>query len=73
MNMIEVETIARKWGNSIGLSLPKDVIEKANIKPNKEVKLFIRDKKVDMSKIFGTLTIKKPTQQILDEIREGEE
>jgi len=71
--MIEVETIARKWGNSIGLSLPKDVIEKANIKPNKEVKLFIQDKKVDLSKVFGTLIIKKPTQQILDEIREGEE
>jgi len=51
----------------------KEVIEKANIKPNKEVKLFIQDKKVDLSKVFGTLTIKKPTQEILDEIREGEE
>ena len=71
--MIEVEAIARKWGNSIGISLPKDVVEKANIKPNKEVRLFIQDKRVDLTKVFGTLTIKKPTQQILDEIREGEE
>lgn len=71
--MIELETKARKWGNSIGVSLPKDVIEKANIKPNKEVRLFIQDKKVDISKVFGTLKIKKPTQEILDEIRQDED
>ncbi len=71
--MIEVETIARKWGNSVGISLPRDVVEKANIRPNKNVKLFIQDKKVDMSKVFGALKIDKPTQQILDESREGED
>ena len=71
--MIELEVKARKWGNSIGISLPKDVIEKANIKPNKEVRLLIQDKKIDLSKVFGTLKINKPTQEILDEIREGEE
>lgn len=70
--MIELETKARKWGNSIGVSLPKDVIEKANIKPDKEVRLFIQDKKIDLSKVFGTLKIKKPTQEILDEIRQDE-
>ena len=71
--MIKVEAIARKWGNSIGISLPKDVVEKANIKPNREVEIFIQDKRVDLSKVFGTLNIKKSTQKILDEIREGEE
>ena len=70
--MIELETKARKWGNSIGVSLPKDVIKKANIRPNKEVRLFIQDKKIDLSKVFGTLKIKKPTQEILDEIRQDE-
>ena len=71
--MIEVETIARKWGNSIGISLPRDVVEKANIKPNRELKVFIPDKKVDLFKVFGTLKIKKPTQEVLDKIREGED
>ncbi len=71
--MIELETKARKWGNSIGVSLPKDVIKKANIKPDKEVRLFIQDKKVDISKVFGTLKIKRSTQEILDEIRQGED
>jgi len=73
MNVIEIETTARKWGNSIGIALPKDVVEKANIEPDKEIKVFIQDKRVNLSKVFGTLKIKKPTQEILDEIRLGEE
>lgn len=71
--MLEVETITRKWGNSIGLALPKDIIKKANIKPDKEIKIFIQDKNVNLTKIFGTLKIDIPTQKLLDEIRRGEE
>ena len=71
--MIEVEAVARKWGNSIGISLPRDVIERADIKLNRELKLFIPEKKVDLTKVFGALKIKQPTQKILDEMREGEE
>ena len=71
--MIEVERIARKWGNSLGISLPKDVVKKANLKPNTEIRVFIHDRKVDLTKVFGTLRIKEPTQKILDEIRRGED
>ena len=71
--MIEVEATARKWGNSIGISLPKEVIEQANIKPDKQVRLFIPDKKINLAKVFGTLRIKESTQAILDKIREGED
>ena len=71
--MILVEAIPRRWGNSVGISLSKEIVEKANIKPNKEIKLFIQEKKVDLSHIFGSLKITQPTQKILDEIREGED
>ncbi len=71
--MIKVAATARRWGNSIGIALPKDAVEKANIKPDETVEVFIHDKKVDISKIFGALKIKTPTQNILDEIRRGED
>ena len=71
--MIEVEVTARKWGNSIGISLPKEVIEQANIKPDKQVRLFIPNKKINLAKVFGTLKIKESAQAILDKIREGED
>ncbi len=71
--MIEVKTTARKWGNSIGISLPKEVIEQANIEPNQEIRLYIPEKRRSLRKIFGTLNIREPTQRILDKTREGEE
>ena len=70
--MLELKATARKWGSSIGVSLPKDIVEKANIKPDQIIKLFIQDKKVDLSNAFGTLNIKMQTQKILDQIRRGE-
>lgn len=71
--MIEIEARARKWGNSIGISLPRDVVLRANIKPDKDVTLFIQEKKVNLSNVFGSLKIKEDTQKILDEIRKGED
>lgn len=71
--MIEIEAIARKWGNSIGIALPKEVIEKANIKLDKRLRIFIPEKSVNLAKVFGTLKIDEPTQSILDKIREGED
>lgn len=71
--MIEFETVTRKWGNSLGIAIPREIIEKAHIKPNKELKIFIPEKNINLSKVFGTLDIKEPTQKILEKIREGEE
>ena len=71
--MIEIETMARRWGNSIGIALPKEVIEKANIKANKQLIIFIPEKTVNLAKVFGTLSIDEPTQAILDKIRESED
>lgn len=70
--MIEVKTIARKWGNSIGVSLPKEVVKRTNIKPNRVITVFIQDKQVDLATVFDSLNLKQPTQKLLDEIREGE-
>jgi len=71
--MIEVDIVARRWGNSIGIALPSDIVEKANIEPDRSIKIFIREKKIDLNKVFATLSIKKPTQELLDEIRKGED
>ena len=71
--MIEVKTITRKWGNSIGIALSRDIIKRAHIKPNKEIRLYIPEKRLNLSKVFGTLKINESTQKIVDKIREGED
>ena len=66
------ETIPKRWGNSIGITIPKEIIEEEKIKPNGKVMVFITtDKKNILKETFGTLKWKKPTQQIIDEIDEG--
>lgn len=69
--MIECESIARKWGNSIGLTIPKEVANKINIKENKKVRFIILEDGSPVRKTFGILKEwKKPTKQIIKEMRE---
>lgn len=71
--MIMVETEARKWGNSIGVVIPREVAEREHIKESEKVKLLIiRDGSKTLKETFGIAKgkIKKPTQQIKDELRE---
>ncbi len=61
---------ARKWGNSIGVTLPSEMVEDEKIKPNDKVILSVR-KVVPIKDLFGTLKTKKTAQQIKDELRKG--
>ena len=57
---IEVEI--KKWGNSMGIILPKPFIEKENLKENKRILIKII-KKADLSDIFGLVKNRKITGQ----------
>lgn len=70
--MIECETITRKWGNSLGVTLPKEFVEEQHIKENEKVRILILKQNHTFKKTFGMLKGKfgkKSTQQIKDEIR----
>ena len=70
--MIECESVARKWGSSIGLTIPKEVANKINIKENKKVRFIIIEEQNPIKKTFGMLKEwKKPTRQIIKDMREG--
>lgn len=71
--MIMVETEAKRWGNSLGVIIPKDIAEKEHIKESEKVKLLIiREGSKTLKETFGIAKgkIKKSTQQIKDEIRD---
>ena len=70
--MTLVETKAKKWGNSLGIIIPKDVIEQEHIRENSTVRLLLmRDSGRGLKETFGMLKgrLRKPTQQIKDELR----
>ena len=70
--MIECESIARKWGSSLGLTIPKEIVEKINLKENKKVRFMIVEEGTAVKRTFGMLKgWKTPTEKIMKEMRKG--
>ena len=67
---MEAEAIVRKWGDSIGLIIPKDIVEREKIKPNSRVKFEVV-KVSDISDTFGKLKRKISGQEFKDLARAG--
>ncbi len=69
--MVNTNVITRKWGNSIGVILPKDIVEKEYIKENMRINILISKKSNVLSETFGMLKgkIKKSSQQMKDELK----
>lgn len=67
--MLEFKAIPRKWGNSIGITFPNEIVEDGKIKTKKEVRILIIEKNVNQKTIFGSLKLKGSTQEIKDDMR----
>ena len=70
---IEIEGEIKEWGNSFGIRLKKETVEKNEL--SGKVRLLLIDEKKSaksISKIFGIgKEWAKPTDKIMDEIDEG--
>jgi len=60
----------RKWGSSLGIVLPKKIVEEKKLKENDEISIEVV-KEADLSKVYGSLDFKKTTQELKDEARKG--
>jgi len=70
--MLEAELKVRKWGNSLGVVLPNEIVKKNGLKEGSVIEVFIPQKsKISLEKVFGTAKFKKSTQQLKDEMRAG--
>ena len=67
--MMEIKAKTRKWGNSIGILIPKEAVRKENIKPDQEITLMISKKPITKGKdIWGTFKFKKSAEQLMREV-----
>ena len=62
--------IAKKWGSSIGVILPKEIVEKQGIRAGDEIVISIF-RKGNLKDIFGKLKTNMPGQKFKDMAREG--
>lgn len=69
--MTEVICMAKKWGSSLGVVIPKTIVEKQHLSEGEQIVISI--KKQHLAKeFFGTLrNWKKSIQKLKDEAREG--
>ena len=56
--MIEIETKARKWGDSIALIIPSEIVREEDIKQNDSLRIVIQ-KEDNLTDLFGRLKIKR--------------
>ena len=59
----------RKWGNSLGVVIPREEALKEGLHENDEVEIVIR-KAVDIRQLFGKYKFRE-LQSLKDELREG--
>jgi len=70
--MTVIETRLKKWGNSFGIVIPMDVVEKRKLKEDDKISVLImNDSSRALKESFGSLKGKltKSSQQIKDELR----
>lgn len=69
---MEIKTVARRWGSSIGIIIPKEVVEAKKINENEEIVIEIKKRPL-AGEFFGKLKgkLKKSAQEIKDESRIG--
>ena len=60
----------KKWGNSLGVILPADVVKAEHLKPGEEVVLRIERKHNVLKEMFGALKFKRQIKDILKEVDE---
>ncbi|MBI4044742.1 MAG: hypothetical protein HY392_03465 [Candidatus Diapherotrites archaeon] len=66
--MIEVEGELKKWGNSVGVVLPKKTLEKEHLRAGQKVRLLISKKENALKKSFGIAKFSRSTKEILGEV-----
>ncbi len=66
--MAELDLIARKWGDSVAVIIPNEVVKKENIRLNEKLHVIVK-KEVDLSDVFGKWKTKKTAQQLKNEAR----
>jgi antitoxin component of MazEF toxin-antitoxin module len=67
---METYTVLRKWGNSLGIVIPKDLIKKNKLKPDQKVHIIITKKSPTKVKdILGMFPeMNKSTKKIMEEV-----
>ncbi|HIH15430.1 MAG TPA: hypothetical protein HA360_05735 [Nanoarchaeota archaeon] len=60
---------AKKWGNSVGVIFPAELVQAEHIKHGEKVVITVERKHTAVKDLFGKLKSKKSADQVLKEFR----
>jgi len=66
-----VLTKAKKWGNSIGLVIPSNLVKKERIHPGDTVEVVVRRRLPRLEELGGTVKLRHNLEDLLREMEEG--
>ena len=64
-----IQSKAKKWGGSFGLLISKKDADNLNLKDGQDVMIDITPRTNVLKEMFGTSKFKKPTEQLIKEMR----
>ncbi len=59
----------KQWGNSIGVIIPRDVVDDLSLVPGEEIVIEIKEKQNVLKELFGAIPFKRKTKDILKDVR----
>ena len=62
---------AKKWGNSIGLVIPAEVVKKERIRSGDTIELVVRRRVPRLEELGGTVKLRHNLEDLLREMEEG--
>lgn len=65
---ISVKT--KEWGNSIGIILPREIVDELSISTGEELVIDVKRKQNVLKELFGSVHFKKKTDELLKEVRQ---
>jgi len=63
------KTKTKRWGNSIGIVIPRETVETMGIRQGESIVIDIQKEENVLRELFGSLKFKKPTEKLLKEVR----
>lgn len=64
-----VEVKTKRWGNSIGVVIPIETVERLNIIPEEEIVIEIEKKNNVLKEMFGKAKFKRSAKKMIEDFR----
>lgn len=67
---MKIKVKTKKWGNSVGVRIPKKAVKQLDINPEDVVILDVeKEERNPLKELFGALPMEEPAKKVLDETR----